>query len=138
VRLRVAFSTDDGERFNDDHFGMAQYFHVYEFSDGTENFVESRENIKYQEDASLKHGDPGKAKATSSVLGGIDVIAGKKFGPNIVRLLKKYVCVAIKTDRISDAVQMIHDNMDAVIEAKKQGEDRKHLVVRNRHSGRKS
>ncbi|HET57247.1 MAG TPA: hypothetical protein ENN35_02255 [Deltaproteobacteria bacterium] len=133
MRLMVAFSTDDGERFNDDHFGMAQYFHVYEFSDGKEKLVEAREDVKYQEDASQKHGDPGKAKATSSVLGGIDVIAGRKFGPNIVRLLKKYVCVAVKTDRISDAVQMIHDNIDKVIEAKKQGEDRKHLVLRNRH-----
>jgi len=25
-------------------------------------FVETRENVKYEEDESLKHGDPGKAK----------------------------------------------------------------------------
>jgi len=50
-----------------------------------------RENVKYKEDETLKHGGPGKAKATSSAVGDADVIIGKKMGPNIVRLLKRYV-----------------------------------------------
>jgi predicted Fe-Mo cluster-binding NifX family protein len=88
MELTIAFSTDDGNSFNNDHFGMAQYFLIYEFSDEKEEIIETRKNAKYAEDTSRKHGDPGKAKATSSVLDGVDVIAGRKFGPNIVRLLK--------------------------------------------------
>ncbi|MBW2631927.1 MAG: hypothetical protein JRC90_09230 [Deltaproteobacteria bacterium] len=61
MELIVAFCTDDGENFNADHFGMAKYFHIYKFSAGKEEFVETRENVKYEEDESLKHGDPGKA-----------------------------------------------------------------------------
>ncbi len=135
MKLTIAFSTDDGDFFNDDHFGMARYFRIYEFSDSTVALIEMRENAKYVEDQSIQHGDPGKAKATSSVLGGVDVIAGRKFGPNIVRLLKKFVCVAVKTDRIADAIQMIHENMEAIEEAKSKGETRKHIVLKRPANG---
>ena len=128
--LIIAFSTDDGENFNDDHFGMAKYFHIYKFSDGREEFVETRENVKYEEDASLKHGDPGKARATASVMNGIDVMAGRKFGPNIVRLLSKFVCVVVKTDKIVDAVNLVKENMKRIVEEKNKGEKRKHIVLK--------
>ena len=133
--LIIAFSTDDGEFFNDDHFGMARHFRVYEFSDLKEKFIETRKNLKYMEDKSIKHGDPGKAKATSSVLSGVDVIAGRKFGPNIVRLLKRFVCVAVKTNSIADAIQMIHENMGLIEEAKNKGDERKHIVLKQPAKG---
>ena len=128
--LIIAFSTDDGENFNDDHFGMAKYFHIYKFSNGREEFVEIRENVKYEEDESLKHGDPGKARATASVMNGIDVITGKKFGPNILRLLNKFVCVVVKTDRITDAVKLINENMERIVEEKNKDVERKHIVLK--------
>ncbi len=129
--LIIAFSTDDGENFNDDHFGMAKYFHIYKFSDGREKFVETRENVKYEENESLKHGDPGKAKATASVMDGIDVMAGRKFGPNILRLLGKFVCVVVKTDKIVDAVNLVNENMKRIVEEKNKGEKRKHIVLKS-------
>ncbi len=130
MELIVAFCTDDGENFNDDHFGMAKYFHIYKFSDGREKFVETRENVKYEEDESLKHGDPGKARATASVMNGIDVMVGRKFGPNILRLLNKFVCVVAKTDRIADAVKLINENMERIVEEKNKGENRKHIILK--------
>jgi len=133
--LIIAFSTDDGDFFNSDHFGMAGYFLIYKFSDEKETLIETRKNVKYAEDTSIKHGDPGKAKATSSVLDGVDVIAGRKFGPNIVRLLKKFVCVAVKTDSIVDAVQMIHENMGLIEKAKNEGDKRKHIVLKRSAKG---
>jgi len=128
--LLIAFSTDDEKNFNNDHFGMASLFHVYRFSQGKENFVEKRENPKFQEDESLKHGDPKKAQSVSSALKGIDVIVGRKMGPNIVRLLKDFVCIVAKTDLIDDAVTLIHENMERIIHEKAQGEDRKHIVLK--------
>ena len=130
MKLMIAFSTDDGENFNDDHFGMAKYFHIYKFSDGREEFVETRENVKYEEDESLKHGDPGKARATASVMNDIDVMAGRKFGPNIVRLLNRFVCVVVKTDKIADAVKLINENMKRIVEEKNKEEKRKHIVLK--------
>jgi len=32
----------------------------------------------------MKHGDPEKGRATSSVLGNVDVVVGRKFGPNLL------------------------------------------------------
>jgi len=128
--LTIAFSTDDGKNFNDDHFGMARYFNIYKFSEGREEFIETRKNVKYKEDESLKHGDPGKARATASVMDGIHVMAGRKFGPNILRLLNKFVCVVVKTDRIADAVNLIHENMERIMEEKDNGDKRKHIVLK--------
>ncbi len=130
MELIIAFCTDDGENFNDDHFGAAKYFQIYKFSEGREEFVETRKNVKYEEDESLKHGDPGKAKATASVMNGIDVMAGKKFGPNIVRLLNRFVCVVVKTDGIADAVKLINENMNRIVEEKNKDEGKKHIVLK--------
>jgi len=129
--LTVAFSTDDGKIFNNSHFGMARYFHVYRFHDeGEPEFIEIRENVKYEEDETIKHGDPGKARATSSALEGVDVMAGRKFGPNIVRLLNKFVCIAVKTENITDAIHLIRSNWITVVKEKEIGADRKHITLR--------
>jgi predicted Fe-Mo cluster-binding NifX family protein len=111
MKFLVAFGTDDEENLNDDHVGMAKYFHVYEFSDGKEELVERRENLRFKGVESM-HGDPEKAKATSSVLEGVDVLVGKKFGPNLPRLLRKFVCAVARTNTITGAIEAIHNNMD--------------------------
>ena len=130
TELLIAFGTDDGENLNNDHVGMAKYFYVYRFSNGKEELVERRENVKFKGNESMKHGDPEKAKATSSVLENVDVFVGRKFGPNLPRLLKKFVCVVVRTYTISSAVEAARNNMDKIIEGRNKGEDRKHIVVR--------
>jgi len=128
MKFLVAFGTDDGENLNNDHVGMAQYFYVYEFSNGREKLVEKRENVHFKGDESI-HGDPEKARATSSVLKGIDVLVGKKFGPNLPRLLGKFVCVLVRTNAITNAIEAVHNNMDRIAEEKNKEENRKHIVL---------
>jgi len=130
MELLVAFGTDDGENLNNDHVGMAKYFYVYRFSSGKEELVERRENVKFKGDESMKHGDPEKAKATSSSLKNVDVIVAKKFGPNLLRMLKKFVCIVARTDTITNAIVAVHNNMDLIMEQKSKGEGRKHIVLR--------
>jgi len=79
--LLVAFGTDDGESLNNDHVGMAKCFYVYAFTEGEEGLVEKRENVEFKEDESIKHGDPKKAKATSSVLEGVECPCGQEIWP---------------------------------------------------------
>ena len=129
MKFSAALGTDDGKTLNKDHFGMAKYFHVYRFFDDKEEFVEKRENVKFRGDESVIHGDPRKAKATSSALEGIDVMVGRKFGPNLPRLLKKFVCVVVRKDTIDSAIEAIHNNIDRVVQEKQRGEDRKHIVL---------
>jgi len=130
MELLIAFGTDDGENLNNDHVGMAKYFHVYRFSNGKEELVERRENVKFKGDESMKHGDPEKAKATSSVLENVDVVVSRKFGSNLPRLLRKFVCIVVRTDTITNAIEAVHNNMDAIVEQKNKGQDRKHVVLK--------
>jgi predicted Fe-Mo cluster-binding NifX family protein len=127
--LLIAFGTDDEKSLKRDHVGKSTYFHVYKFSGGKEEFIERRENVKYKEDESMILGDPGKARATSTVLKGLDCVVGRRFGPNLTRLSKKLVCVVVRTETISKAIQAVHENMNGIIEEKNKSENRKHIVL---------
>ena len=130
MELLIAFGTDDGENLNNDHVGMAKYFYVYRFSNGKEELVERRENMKFKGDESMKHGDPEKAKATSFVLENVDVLVGRRFGPNLPRLVKKFVCMVVRTDTITNAIVAVHNSMDLIVEQKNKEDDRKHIMLR--------
>jgi len=130
VKLLIALGTDDGKNLNDDHVGMAKYFYVYEFSDGREKLVEKRENTRFEGDETMKHGDPEKAKTTSSVLEGVDVLIGRKFGPNLPRLLSKFACILVRTSAIATAIEAIHNNIDRIAAEKNKADGRKHIVLK--------
>ena len=65
----------------------------------------------------------------NSLLQNVDVLVGKKFGPNLPRLLEKFVCVLVRTDAISNAIEAVHNNMDRIVEEMNKGEGRKHIVL---------
>jgi predicted Fe-Mo cluster-binding NifX family protein len=130
MKFLIAFGTDDGKNLNNDHVGMAKYFHVYEFLNGKEQLIEKRENVRFTGDETMKHGDPEKAKATSSVLEGVDVLVGRKFGPNLPRLLGKFVCILVRTSTIATAIEAIHSNVDRIAEERNKEEGRKHIVLK--------
>ncbi len=125
----VAFCTDDGEHLINDHAGMAKFFDIYKFSDRKVEFVECRKNAKYKGDESIKHGDPQKAQAVASVTRDIHAMANKKFGPNITRMLKKFLCIVVRTDTIKEATEMVNRNLPRIIEGYNKGENRKHIVI---------
>ena len=117
--LMFAIGTDDNKTIkSDDHMGMSKYFQVWKYSGENDKFVfqERRKNVKYKEDEERIHGDPGKAEATSSVLAGVDVLVGKMFGPNIVRLKNKFVCAVIRNPEIEKAIEIIKENINEIVE----------------------
>lgn len=116
--LMIAIGTDDESRIKaDDHVGMSKYFQVWRYADSEFVFLETRENAKYAENGSQKHGDPGKAKATASALRNIDVLIGQMFGPNISRLRNKFVCGVVRGNRsIADGLDVIRDNINEILE----------------------
>ena len=114
-KLFVAFGTDDGINMKyDDHCGQSKYYYVYEIGEEDYSFIEKRQNIKYSEDETRKDGDPGKAKAVSSVLDGVDVIVCNNFGPNIIRILKKFVAVVVREKSLEKSVKIIKNNIDRI------------------------
>jgi NAD-dependent dihydropyrimidine dehydrogenase PreA subunit len=115
--LLFAIGTDDNRTIkSDDDVGMSKYFQVWKYSDGNLAFQEKKENLKYREDETRIHGDPGKAEATTSVLTGIDVIVGKIYGPNIIRMRNKFVCAVIREPEIKKAIEIIKDNINEIVE----------------------
>ncbi len=129
MKMLIAFGTDDGKNLNNDHVGMADHYYVYEFSYGKEELVERRKNVRFKGDETIKHGDPEKARATSSVLAGVDVIVGRKFGPNLPRLLRKFVCIVVRTNALDSAIGAVHNNMDRIVEERDRENNRKHIVL---------
>lgn len=127
--LVYAIGTDDNETIKpDDHFGMSLYFQIWRYSNGRSDLLEIRENAKYREDESRIHGDPKKAKATSSVLGGVDIIVGKMMGPNITRLKDRFVPVVVREPSIEKANEIIRYNINEIMEENEK-EDRRGLVI---------
>jgi len=129
MELLVAFSTDDGENMIKEHAGQAKYFDVYRFSEGKAEFLERRDNSKYKGDEAMKHGDPKKAQATMKALKGADALVARMYGPNLPRLLKKLLCIVVRTKKITDAVEILKQNWARVQEEYQKGESRKHLVL---------
>lgn len=126
----MAFGTDDGHTLKrDDHVGMSKYFRLYRFYDDQEKFIEQRSNLKYKEDEAKTHGDPRKAKATASALGNVDILVGQIFGPNITRLRNKFVCAVVRKNTIEDAIQMVHKNINEIIEEKNKN-NRRGIVLK--------
>jgi predicted Fe-Mo cluster-binding NifX family protein len=130
MELRIAFSTDDGENLIKEHAGQAKYFDVYTFSNGDATFLERHDNSKYKGDETMKHGDPKKAKATMEALNNVDVLVAKMYGPNLPRLLKKLLCIVVRTNKITDAIEILKKYIGKIQEEYQKGESRKHLVLR--------
>jgi predicted Fe-Mo cluster-binding NifX family protein len=130
MELLIAFGTDDGEYLTNGHAGDAKYFHLYKFSDNKEEFVEQRRNIELRGDQSLKPGTPEMAKARSAVFKNLDALVGKQFGPGLPNLLKQFVCVLLRVDTLSKAIEVVRNNLDRIREEKDKREDRKHIVLR--------
>lgn len=123
--LIVAIGTDDEKVIKpDDHIGMSKYFQIWKYSNENLALLETRENVKYKEDETRIHGDPGKATATASVLGDVNVLVGKMMGPNITRLKNKFVPVIIRQPKIEKAKEIIKENINEIAEEKEK-EDRR-------------
>jgi len=132
-KLIIAIGTDDHQTIKaNDHVGQSVFFQIFEYSEGILTFKETRENPKYKEDEERIHGNPGKAKATASVLNGVDVLVGKIMGPNIARLKNQFVCAIIRKSKITDAIDIIKENICAVIHEKnkKDGKEKSGIILK--------
>ncbi len=105
-RVKIACATDDGVNFSQEHLGSAKKFLIYEFDllNGTVTPVGEVGNITPQEKT---HGDPEKARSISELLGGVDVLFGFAFGPNMVRMRRKFVPILSKERNIKSALEKL-------------------------------
>ena len=58
------------------------------------------------------------------------MLVAKMYGPNLPRLLKKLLCVVVRTQKVGEAVEIVKENLEIVSQEYEKGEARKHLVLK--------
>ena len=128
-KLKVAFATDDGKTFMDRHFGDAEYYYIYEMNKENAEFIKKINNTTEEEED--VHADPKKAKSIAKLLKQeqVQILVSKVFGPNIVRIKKKFVCILIKEKSIKNSIDIIKSNYLTIAEEWEMGKDRNFLKL---------
>lgn len=131
MKINVAFATDNGKTFMDRHFGDAEYYDVYEISKTDSKFIKRIFNTTEEGDESI-HADPEKAKGIAGLFKNenIKVVVSKFFGPNIKRIKKKFVCVLMNDNSISQSIKNIQQNIYIITNEWSKGEERSHFNLK--------
>lgn len=120
----AAFATDDGQTFMDRHFGDANRYDIYEINNAGFSFIKTIENSIGEEEEI--HADPYKAKGIARLLkqDQVKCLISKKFGANINKMKKKFVCILMNDKQIPDSIKTIQQNLSKIIHEWEKGEDR--------------
>jgi len=126
----AAFATDGGNYFIKRHFGDAQKYLLYRITKTESELLNTIINSTEDENEDI-HADPKKAGSIAKLLKQerVQVAVAKIFGPNIKRIKKKFVCVVINTEEISEGIIKLQNIFDEIISEWKKGETRSHIVV---------
>lgn len=127
-KFNVAFATDDGSIFINRHFGDADNYYIYKIDNAKEKLLTIIKNTTGEEDV---HADPRKAKSINELLSqnDVSVVVSKVFGPNIVRIKKKFVCVKINEDDIQIGINKVWKNINMIADEWDKGSERSFLVL---------
>jgi len=106
MKIKLACGTDNETEFTTEHFGSSKYFLIYEFNLETKDlkFLNKIENSTPEEE---KHGDTKKAKSVSELLKNIFVFAAFRYGPNIIRIKKRFVPIISREKNIEKTLYKI-------------------------------
>ena len=128
-KFKVAFATDNGKTFMGRHFGDAEYYYIYEIDNENAEFIKKISNTTEEEED--VHADPKKAKSIAKLLKQeqVQILVSKVFGPNIVRIKKKFVCILIKEKSIENSIDIIKSNLPVIIGEWGKGEERQYLSL---------
>ena len=134
-QLTVAIATDNGQTLTDNHFGDAKKYILYTISDNS--FQKAGEIINTtgpgeDNDHDHHHGDRKKAQGIGQLMkqNGVQVLAGKAFGPNIKRMNPQFVIVLVNDPDTDKAAETLSKNFTLIRERWLQGESRLHLNLK--------
>ena len=130
-KIITAFATDDGNSFVDRHFGDALQYEIYEIGADTYKHIATINNVTEEEEM---HADPNKAKGVAGLFkkDKVRILVSKKFGGNINRMKKKFVCILMNDPQISDSIKTIQHHFNQVVAELEKGEDRHFLNYKNK------
>lgn len=130
--IRVAIATDDGTTCITRHFGDARYYYLYDINESEYQFITKLENTVDIEEIESAHGDPQKASGIGKLLKQhqVNTAVAKVFGPNIKRLVKQYACVLVKSDTLTDILDILVQKHNQIAAEVEKGELRTPLDLR--------
>ena len=130
--MNIAFASDNGKTYIERHFGDSNYYYIYKISESETTFIKKISNTTEEDDEEI-HADPKKAKGVTQMLKeeNIEVVVSKIFGPNIKRIKKKFVCILMNDDDISDSIKTVQQKFDIILNEWNKAENRNHLNFKN-------
>ena len=131
MKIKLACGTDNETEFTNGHFGSSKFFLIYDFDLETKDlrFLKRIENSTQEEE---EHGDIKKAKSVSELLKNIFVFAAFRYGPNIVRIKKRFVPIISREKNIEKTlykIKLISNKIKSEIE-KEKGIDKEIIYIR--------
>ena len=129
-KIIAAFATDDGVSFMDRHFGDANQYDIHEINPSEAKFIRKISNTT-DEDKEV-HTDPNKARNIADLLKKekVQVVVSKKFGANINRIKKKFVCILMNDKQILESIMILQKNFNTIITEWEKGETRNFINLK--------
>ena len=130
VKIKLACGTDNETEFTNEHFGSSKYFLIYEFDLETKDlrFLKRIENSTQEEE----HGDIKKAKSVSELLKNVFVLVAFRYGPNIIRIKKRFIPIISREKNIEKTlykIKLLSNKIKSEIE-KEKGIDKDIIYVK--------
>jgi predicted Fe-Mo cluster-binding NifX family protein len=106
MKIKLVCGSDNETEFCNEHFGSSKYFLIYEFDLETNDlrFLKRIENSTQEEE---KHGDIKKAKSVSELLKNVSVLVAFRYGPNIIRIKKRFVPIISREKNIEKTLNQV-------------------------------
>ena len=106
MKIKLACGTDNETEFTNGHFGSSKYFLIYDFDLETKDlrFLKRIENSTQEEE---KHGAIKKAKSVSELLKNVFVLVAFRYGPNIIRIKKRFVPIISREKNIEKTLNKV-------------------------------
>ena len=129
-KIITAFATDDGKTYVERHFGDAAQYEIYEIGAESQKHIRTIINVTDEEKI---HADANKAKGVAGLFkkDGVQVLVSKKFGGNINRMKKKFVCILMNDPYIPDSIKTIQRHFEQIVKELEKGEERHFLNLKS-------
>jgi predicted Fe-Mo cluster-binding NifX family protein len=132
MKVKLACGTDNETEFTNGHFGSSKYFLIYDFDLETKDLrlLKRIENSSQEEE---KHGDIKKAKSVSELLKNVFVLVAFRYGPNIIRIKKRFVPIISREkniDKTLNKIKLLSNKIKTEIE-KEKGIDKEIIYIKN-------
>lgn len=111
--IRLAMAVDHSQNFQAKHFGDADQYLIYEWSENKISFVGAEKNQYKSYDEEVEHGSQKKGQAIIDFLKGkgMNVLVSKQFGRNIRMVNRHFIPVIIYNETPENVIPVLNKHM---------------------------